>query len=69
MLIDTERHTRKIPNRGTTNANGRPPNDLVKGSDGAANLDADGTFRDPAEEVIIDEWNTLIELNWSGLRL
>ncbi len=69
VLIDTERHTRKIPNRGTTNANGRPPNDLVKGSDGAANLDADGTFRDPAEEVIIDEWNTLIELNWSGLRL
>ncbi len=69
VLINLEGFARKIPNRGTKNIFGNPPNSLVRASDGAANLDEDGTFRAPTEQPIISDVNTLKQENWNVLRL
>ncbi len=70
ILINKEGFKRKLAERGTVNKFGRPPNGLVIHSDGAAFLDEDGTFRDPAADpkAIYREWSTLKEKSWS-LRL
>lgn len=70
ILVNKEGFKREIAERGTVNKFGKPPNGKVIHSDGAAFLDEDGTFRDPAADpkALYTEYNTLEEKGWS-LRL
>ena len=73
VLINEDGFIRKIPNRGTKNIFGNPPNSLVRGSDGAAYLNEDGSFRSPddieSNGPINTPYNTLTRENWNVLRL
>jgi len=69
ILENPDSFVRKFEDRGEVNILGNSPGNLVIGSDGAAYLDGKGLFLLPGEEVVIIPANTLVLMNWSGLRL
>ena len=67
ILINKKGFKRTMMERSKTNKYGNPPVKLIVGDDGAAFLDEDGTFRDPAADPkgLSSEWATLESKQWS----
>jgi hypothetical protein len=70
ILVNKKGFKRKLLQRSTVNIQGKSPSKKVIHDDGAAYIDEDGTFRDPAADPpgLTTEFNTLEEKSWS-LRL
>ncbi|HHZ95825.1 MAG TPA: hypothetical protein EYN67_09790 [Flavobacteriales bacterium] len=69
-MVNKKGFKRKLLQRSTVNIFGQSPADKVIHDDGAAYIDEDGTFRDPAAEPrgLTTDFNTLEVKQWS-LRL